>query len=242
MTGNSSSDLSFPYQHLPLQDRKAHVKNLKADEEWAQALMLGDEWANYLTHGFGFILSLLGLVLLIQNPFQENDHWRLLNFIIYGTSLVLLYAASTCYHAARRPKLKKIFRTLDHCAIYLLIAGSYTPLTLLTLGGVWGILLFTIVWTCAFVGITLKIFFKHRFQTLSTTLYLLMGWLVIIAAEPMMEKFHPAGLYWLLAGGLSYTVGVIFYVLDKRRFFHAIWHLFVLGGSFCHYISVFLYV
>lgn len=242
MTGNSCDSLSLSYHHLPFEDRKAYVKNLKPDEEWAQALLLGDEWANYLTHGLGFVLSILGLALLIQNPFQESDYWRLLNFIIYGGSLILLYAASTCYHAAKQPKLKKTFRTLDHCAIYLLIAGSYTPLTLLTLGGTWGIALFSIVWTLAFLGITLKIFFKHRFQMLSTVLYLLMGWLVIIAAEPMMERFHPEGLYWLLAGGLSYTVGVVFYILDKRRFFHAIWHLFVLAGSFCHYLAVFLYV
>ncbi|MFI0435208.1 MAG: hemolysin III family protein [Parachlamydiaceae bacterium] len=218
------------------------VKNLHSDEEWAQSLLLGDEWANYLTHGIGFILSLVGLILLIQNPFQENNYWRMLNFSIYGGSLVLLYAASTCYHAVRKPYLKKRFRTLDHCAIYLLIAGSYTPLSLLALGGGWGFTLFVIIWCLAFLGIVFKLFFKHRFKALSTALYLFMGWLIIIAAEPLMERFHPSGLFWLLAGGLSYTIGVIFYLLDKRRFYHAIWHLFVLGGSVCHYLAVLLYV
>ncbi len=142
----------------------------------------------------------------------------------------------------RRPHLKKLFRTIDHCAIYLLIAGSYTPFTLLVLGGVWGWTLFAIVWTLAAIGMCLKTFFRHRFKILSTSLYLFMGWLVVIAAEPLMARFDPSGLSWLLAGGLSYTVGVIFFVLDKRRFYHAIWHVFVLGGSVCHYLAVLLYL
>jgi len=235
-------DISFSYQHLSLEERKAHVKDLKGDQEWAQALLLGDEWANYLTHSIGLFLSFLGMIFLIYHPLIESDHWRLFNFIIYGGSLILLYAASTCYHALRNPKLKKLFRTVDHCAIYLLIAGSYTPFTLLVLGGVWGWTMFSVVWGLAVLGIFLKIFFTHRFKILSTCLYLFMGWLVVIAAEPLLDRLHVNGLFWLLAGGVSYTMGVIFYVLDKRPFFHAIWHLFVMGGSTCHYLAILFYL
>jgi hemolysin III len=242
MEDHSISALALSYHDLPLEQRLAHVKQLSSDEEWIQGLLLGDEWANCLTHAVGLILSLIGLVLLIEAPFQEQDHWRMMSFAVFGGSLILLYAASTFYHAVKHPKLKKLFRTLDHCAIYLLIAGSYTPFTMLLLGGVWGWVLFGSVWSLAVLGIFFKIFFKHRFKILSTSLYLFMGWLVIIAIEPLLERFHSAGLCWLLAGGLSYTGGVIFYVLDKRRFFHAIWHLFVLVGSVCHYLAVFLYI
>ncbi len=211
-------------------------------EEWMQGLRLGDEWANCLTHGFGLLLSMVGLFLLVFVPLREGDHWKLINFALYGVTLVLLYGASTLYHSFRKPHLKKIFRTVDHCAIYLLIAGSDTPFTMLLLEGAWGWTLFGIVWALAFAGIIFKVFFTHRFQILSTLIYLGMGWLVVIAANPLMESLHPNGLYWLFAGGFCYTGGVIFFALDKRRFFHAIWHLFVLGGSICHYCAIFLYL
>ena len=227
---------------LPLHERLAKVKTLSSEEEWVQGLLLGDEWANYLTHGLGLILSFIGLYILIITPMQNGDHWKMLNLAVYGISLILLYAASTIYHAARSPKVKRVFRTIDHCAIYLLIAGSYTPFTMLILEGFWGWTLFTIVWGLAFTGIAFKVFFRHRFKLLSTVIYLLMGWLVIIAAEPLMDSLHIEGLYWLIAGGLSYTAGVIFYALDKRRFYHAIWHLFVLSGSVCHYFAVLFYI
>ena len=242
LESKSVSKLFLSYQNLSIEERSSYIKNLNSEEEWAQALLLGDEWANSLTHGIGLILSLIGLFLLIETPFQEKDIWKLMNFFIYGGSLILLYASSTFYHIVRRPKLKKIMRTVDHCAIYLLIAGSYTPFTILVLGGVWGWTLFSIVWSLAVSGIILKIFFKHRFKILSTCLYLFMGWLVVIAIQPLRENFPPEGLIWLLAGGISYTIGVIFYVLDKRRFYHAIWHLFVLGGSVCHYLAVLFYL
>lgn len=239
---NESSIDFISYRHLSVNERMARIKNLGWEDEWARALLLGDEWANCLTHSIGLFLSFIGLMLLIQNPFQESDYWRLLNLAIYGGSLIILYAASTCYHAVRGPKLKKIFRTIDHCAIYVLIAGSYTPFTMLLLGGVWGWTLFSVVWSLAALGIFLKLFYMHRFKVLSTSLYLFMGWLVIIAIEPLMERFHSIGLYWLLAGGVCYTLGVIFFVLDKQRFYHAIWHLFVLGGSVCHYLAIFFYI
>lgn len=241
MQDKSSIEL-ISYQNLPLDQRMAYIKNLDWEEEWACAFLLGDEWANCLTHAIGLVLSFIGLILLIQSPVRENDYWRLLNFTIYGGSLITLYAASTCYHAVRRPKLKRLFRIIDHCAIYVLIAGSYTPFTMLLLGGIWGWTLFSIIWSLAVLGIFMKLFYMHRFKILSTSLYLFMGWLVIIAVEPLMERFHSAGLYWLLAGGLCYTFGIIFFALDKRRFYHAIWHLFVLGGSICHYVAILFYL
>lgn len=243
MKSNSSSLFSLSFQGIFLsKKRMADVKKLSGEEEWAQGLLLGDEWANSLTHGIGLILSLIGFIFLLKTPFSEKDHWKLMNFAIYGGSLILLYAASTFYHAVKHPEFKKLFRTVDHCAIYLLIAGSYTPFTMLLLEGVWGWTLFGIVWGLAFLGILFKVFFKHRFKIFSTSLYLFMGWLVVVAIEPLVERFHATGVLWLLAGGLCYTIGVIFYVLDKRRFYHAIWHLFVLAGSVCHYLAVLFYL
>lgn len=235
--------IEYPsYRNLSIDERKEYLKTLKSDEDWAQAVCLGDEWANCLTHSIGLILSLIGFMFLIHHPLQENDYWRVLNFSVYGVSLTVLYAASSCYHGLPISNSKRLFQILDHCAIYLLIAGSYTPFTMLVLGGTWGWALFSIVWSLAFVGIILKTYFRHRFKILSTSLYLLMGWLIVIAAEPLIENFHEMGLNWLIAGGLFYTTGVIFYVLDKRRFFHAIWHLFVLSGSACHYFAIFFYL
>lgn len=242
MDDQSSTTHSFFYQNFSIDERREYVKTLKSNEDWAQAVLLGDEWANCLTHSFGLILSIIGFIFLIHYPLQENDYWKLLNFSVYGTSLILLYAASSCYHGLPISNLKKVFQTLDHCAIYLLIAGSYTPFTMLALGGIWGWVLFGIVWSFAGVGIILKTFFRHRFKIISMSLYLLMGWLIVIAAEPLVERLHPLGLNWLIAGGIFYTGGVIFYVLDKRRFFHAIWHLFVLTGSVCHYFAILLYL
>lgn len=230
------------FQHLSPNERLTHVKNLPAAEKWSQGMILGDEWANSLTHGMGLVLSLIGLLMLTLPPLQDGDYWRLLNFGIYGMSLVLLYGVSTLYHAMKHPGIKKVLRTIDHCAIYLLIAGSYTPFTMLLLKGIWGWALFGIIWGMTCLGIFFKIFFTDRFKILSTIIYLLMGWLVVVAAEPLIDRLHTAGLYWLLAGGLCYTLGVIFFALDWRPFFHAIWHLFVLGGSVCHYCAIFFYL
>jgi len=204
--------------------------------------VLEDEWINSLSHGLGFVLSLVGFFFLMTISFESQDPWRKVSFFIYGSSLVLLYAASTIYHAIKKPRLKVLFRKIDHCAIYLLIAGSYTPFTLMPLKGFWGWLLFGIIWSLAALGITFKIFFIHRFQVISTFIYLAMGWLVIIAAEPLANNYAYEGLVWLIAGGAFYTLGVIFFVLDKKRFFHAIWHLFVLGGSLCHYFAILFYI
>jgi len=218
------------------------AKSLSYEEEWAQGLLLGDEWANCLTHALGFCLSIAGLLALLADPVQNGDSWKIMVFGIYGASLILLYAVSTLYHAATRPKAKRILRLIDHCAIYLLIAGSYTPFTMLVLEGVWGKAIFSAVWGLAILGIILKTRFKYRFKILSTALYLLMGWLIMIAAEPMMNSFPSDGLLLLFVGGVFYTGGVVFYAMDKRPFFHAVWHLFVLSGSVCHYFAVMLFI
>lgn len=237
-----SSTPALSFQELSFEERLIKAKHLHSHEQWQQGLLLGDEWANSLTHGIGFILSCIGLLLLILASFQDENNERLMIFAVYGGSLILLYAVSTLYHLVRTPKIKKLLRTVDHCAIYLLIAGSYTPFTMLLLRGGWGWMLFSIIWSLALIGIIFKVFFRHRFELLSTLIYLFMGWLVVIAAEPLISRFHAGGLYLLVAGGLCYTIGVIFYALDKRRFYHAIWHLFVLGGSICHYLAILFYL
>jgi len=221
-----------------------HFKNkhISEVEDWAHAWILGDEWANILTHGLGLILSLLGFFFLIFLSLNSDDPWKLVSFTIYGGSLVLLYSASTIYHFIKTPRLKKTFRIIDHCAIYLLIAGSYTPFTLMPLKGIYGWVLFGAIWSLACLGIFLKSFYMHRFKKFSTMLYLLMGWLAIIAAEPLINNFPYKGLIWLVSGGLLYTLGVFFFVMDKRKFYHAIWHVFVIAGSTCHYFAILLYI
>lgn len=222
--------------------QKIAISPISYENAWMQGLILGDEWANCLTHGIGLILSIIGMIFLLLFPFQDGNHLKMLNYAIYGFSLILLYGASTFYHAVKSPKIKQQLRTLDHCAIYLLIAGSYTPFTIYILGGVWGWTLFSLVWGIAFLGIIAKIYFGHRFKLLSTALYLFMGWLIVIAAEPLMQMLHLHGLYLMILGGLCYTGGVIFFIMDKRPFFHAIWHLFVMGGSVSHYFCILMYV
>lgn len=230
------------FDHLTHEERMAHAMALPFEEEWAQGLVLGDEWANSLTHGIGFLLSFIGLIILFTEAFEDGDFWKMISYGIYGLTLMLLYAASTLYHAVKRPRLKKFFRTVDHCAIYLLIAGTYTPFTLLVLEESWGMALFSVVWGLAGMGIVYKLFFAHRFKAFSTALYLSMGWMAVIAIEPFMNSIPYEGLCWIVAGGISYTGGVVFYLMDKRRFYHAIWHLFVMGGSICHYLAVLFYI
>ena len=199
-----------------------------------------EELANSLTHGAGLVASLVALpVLLLSTTRGSTDPWRLTGSIVYGVSLVLLYAASTCYHALYEGRAKEIFRVLDHSAIYLLIAGSYTPFMLGALRGPWGWTMLAIVWTLALVGIVGKCTIGFRFPWLSTSLYLGMGWLIVVALRPLTTHVPTPGLAWLLAGGLCYTGGVVFYARDDRmRFGHAWWHLCVLGGSVCHYVAV----
>lgn len=242
MKNNFTSEFLATIHECPLEQRIAAVKTLKSHDEWAQSLLLGDEWVNVLTHALGVILSISGFFFLLDSAFFEYNPLKQISYAVYGVSLVALYTASTCYHAVRKPRLKKVFRTVDHCAIYLLIAGSYTPITLLGLDDLWGRGLLAVVWGMAFLGIAMKIFSTHRFKIFSTALYLLMGWMVVIAAEPLVDRLNSSALYWLIGGGVFYTVGVVFYAMDKRRFYHAIWHLFVLCGSICHYIAILFYL
>lgn len=201
----------------------------------------GEELASMITHALGATLSVATLVWMII--VSQGDAWKITSAAIFGSSLFLLYMSSTLYHSFSGPRVKSVFQILDHSAIYLLIAGTYTPLTLVTLRGPWGWSLFGIVWAMAFGGILIKALMKNnREHWLSTALYIAMGWLAVFAIKPIINTLPPAGLALLVAGGLSYTGGVVFFVWQKLKFNHAIWHLFVIGGSACHALSVGLYI
>lgn len=198
----------------------------------------GEELANALTHGIGIALSVAGLAVLVALAGLRGGAWQVTSAAIFGATLVLLYTASTLYHSLRGEQLKRLLRKFDHAAIFLLIAGTYTPFLLVSLRGPWGWSLFGIIWALAVAGVTMKFWFAGRFRVLSTLLYLAMGWLVVIALRPMLRAVPATGLWLLLAGGLSYTLGTAFYVSRRLPYHHAIWHLFVLGGSVCHFFAV----
>ncbi|APD06244.1 hemolysin-3 like protein [Flavobacteriaceae bacterium UJ101] len=202
-----------------------------------------EEIANAITHGIGIILSIIGLVYMLVYSIQNGDISHITGSIIFGSTLIIMYTCSTLYHTFQTEKRKVFFRKLDHIAIYLLIAGSYTPFTLITLKDTaWGWSIFGIIWALALFGIIYKLTPLNRYKKLSLILYLGMGWLVVLAAKPMIESLDTNGLWLLIIGGLTYTLGVIFYVWEKLPFNHAIWHVFVLGGSICHFFAVFWYV
>ncbi len=201
-----------------------------------------EELANRLTHGLGAGLSVAGLVLLVVFSVRYGDSWQVVSTAIFGTTLVLLYTASTLYHSFRDQRVQQVLQKFDHAAIFLLIAGTYTPFALVTLRGPWGWSLFGVVWGLALAGVTLKFWLAGRFKLISTLLYLGMGWLVMIALKPLMAALPAGGLRLLLAGGLCYTGGAVFYLWRRLPYNHAIWHLFVLGGSACHWAAVFCYV
>jgi hemolysin III len=197
-----------------------------------------DEFASALTHGLGAIAALAGGSVLITLTAIYGDVWQLATTIVFSVTLLLLYVASTLYHAIPHPGAKARLQIFDHCAIYLLIAGTYTPFTLIGLRGPWGWGLFTAIWTLAAAGVVFKLFFTGRFRLLSTFIYLGMGWAVVVAIKPLLSSIDSFSLGWLLAGGLFYTLGTWFYQRDSVRYFHAIWHLFVLAGSVCHFVAV----
>jgi len=201
-----------------------------------------EEIASSVTHGVGVALGVAALCVLVTFAAFRGDTWRVVSFAIYGSSLVLLYLFSTFYHAIRNPRLKLLFRYLDHSAIYLLIAGSYTPFLLVKMRGPWGWSLFGTIWGLAILGIALNFVLMGRSRMLAGLVYIGMGWLVVVAIKPLVATIPPGGIAWLVAGGLSYTFGVVFYVAKRLPFNHAIWHLFVLAGSACHFVAILLYV
>ncbi len=201
-----------------------------------------EEKINIISHAIGFILSIVALVLLVTHAILLGDVWQIVSFSIFGASLIILYAASTFYHSAKKSELRNRLKIMDHASIYVLIAGTYTPFTLVTLKGTIGWVLFGISWGLAVTGIILKLFFTGKYDLISTIMYVLMGWVIVFAIKPLIYNLTLEGLLWLFAGGISYTIGAIIYSIKKIKFNHAIFHMFVLFGSFCHFMSVFFYV
>jgi hemolysin III len=204
--------------------------------------MYKEERFNSISHMIGIVGSIVGLILLVVMASRQGDPLKIFSFSIYGFTLIMLYVFSTLYHSLFG-RAKTVFRKLDHNAIYLLIAGTYTPFTLVMLRGDWGWFVFGIIWSLAILGIMLDSMPRKGRRILPVILYLFMGWMALFAFKPLLKIFPPAGLMWLLVGGIFYTAGIFFYARGrKKRYFHGVWHLFVLTGSTCHFLSVFLYV
>jgi hemolysin III len=212
---------------------------MKANTDRQQTL--AEEIANALSHGFGFMAALIGLPVVIVASMERGDAVDVVAVSVFAVSMVLLYLVSTIYHALPENRAKRLFQILDHSAIFILIAGSYTPFTLGVMRGAWGWTLFGVVWTIAIVGIVMKLSVGVRYPKVSIALYLGMGWLAIVAVKPLLETLPTPGLLLLAAGGLIYTAGVPFYLRDHFRYRHFVWHLFVLAGSTCHFLAVWLY-
>jgi len=205
------------------------------------AYTFGEEIANSITHGIGVMMGIAALVVLVTFAGIDGDVWRVVSFSIFGSTLILVYAVSTLYHGLTSPKAKRIFQVLDHSAIYLLIAGTYTPFTLVNMRGGWGWTVFGLIWGCAVLGVVMKAAFMNRLRVFPMILYVVMGWLVLIAVKPLLAVLPAMGFVWLLIGGLSYTFGLIFFALNRMPYNHAVWHLFVLGGSICHFFCLLFY-
>lgn len=201
-----------------------------------------EEMVNIISHGAGLLLGIAGFVLLVLRAASHGDAWHVVSFAVFGSSLVVLYAASTIYHSSRDAIRRARLRSFDHAAIYVLIAGTYTPFTLITLEGPVGWTLFGITWGMAAIGVTLKLYFTGRYDLVSTLMYLFMGWVIMFAVRPLVDAFSADGMVWLIAGGIAYTLGAVFYSIPRLPFGHAIFHLFVLGGSACHFVAVYFFV
>jgi len=201
-----------------------------------------EEKTNVISHAIGFVLGIVALVLMVVRASTYGNAWHIVSVSIFGASLICLYAASTIYHSARDPKIRGRLRVVDHATIYVLIAGTYTPFVLVTLNGWVGWVIFAASWTMAVTGIILKLFFTGKYNLLSTLMYVFMGWMIIFAIKPLVNSLSADGLWWLMAGGVAYTVGAILYSIKQIKFNHAIFHMFVLLGSFCHFVSVYFYV
>ena len=201
-----------------------------------------EEKTNIISHAIGLGLSVIALVMMVLRAGQYGNAWHVVGAAIFGASLISLYAASTFYHSATDSKTRIRLRIIDHATIYILIAGTYTPFTLVILNGWVGWSIFGVSWAMAIIGVTLKIFFTGKYNVLSTLMYVFMGWIVIFAIKPLINNLSFEGLMWLFAGGIAYTTGAVIYSIKQIKFNHAIFHLFVLLGSFCHFVSVYFYV
>ncbi len=201
-----------------------------------------EEKTNIISHAIGLALSVVALVLMIVRASQYGNVLDIVSVSIFGTSLIALYAASTFYHSAKDPGRRSRLRVIDHASIYVLIAGTYTPFTLVILNGSIGWIIFSASWAMAVTGIVLKLFFTGKFNVLSTLMYVFMGWIIVFAISPLIENLSIQGLFWLFAGGAAYTTGAILYSIKKIKFNHAVFHMFVLLGSYCHFVSVYSYV
>lgn len=211
-------------------------------EKISQRYSIGEEIANSVTHGVGAALSIAAMSILIFIASQNRDAWRIVSFSIYGSTLFILYLASTLYHAFTHEKTKRFFRLMDHSSIFLLIAGTYTPPTLIAMRGPWGWSLFCLIWAMAIGGIIFELIFIGRFQFITVSIYVIMGWLAIFAIKPMIVMLPDGMMKWIVFGGVFYTLGVIFYVWKKMPYNHAVWHLFVLAGSVMHFFGMLFYL
>lgn len=212
------------------------------DEKQVKTYSPAEERVNISSHAIGLLLSVVALALLVMHASSNGDVWHIVSFSVFGASLIILFAASTIYHSSRDPASRARLRVVDHASIYVLIAGTYTPFTLVTLNGTTGWTIFAITWGMALSGIVLKLFFTGRYQRVSTLMYVFMGWIIIFAIGPLIDGLSSDGLFWLVAGGVAYTVGAILYGIKQIKFNHAIFHVFVLIGAFCHFVSVYFYV
>jgi len=201
-----------------------------------------EEKINILSHAIGLVLSVIALLFLIVHASLNGSGWHIVSFSIYGVSLILLYAASTFYHGSKTSELRSRLRVFDHASIYILIAGTYTPFALITLNGKLGWLVFSLSWGMASVGVVLKLFFTGEYKIISTLMYIFMGWMIVFFINPLADALPGNGLIWLIVGGIAYTVGAVIYSIKRIKFNHAIFHVFVLIGSFSHFVSIFLYV
>ena len=210
--------------------------------EHTSEFSLYEEIANSITHGVGLLLATAGMVVLVVLAALKGDAWHIVSCSVYGSTLVFMYAASTVYHSVQHPRWKHALRIIDHSAIYLLIAGTYTPFTLVNMRGGWGWSLFGVAWGLCLFGIVWKALFIRRFQIIGVLTYVAMGWMVIVATKPLFERVPAGGIALLLAGGVAYTAGLFFFAHKRIPHHHAIWHVFVMIGSVCHYVAVLLYV
>ncbi len=203
---------------------------------------MGEEIASSVIHGIGVLLSLIALMVMLYYAVRYGNVWHIIGALVFGCGLITAYTSSTLYHSFQKPKIKQIFRTFDHISIFILIAATYTPLTLINLRGPWGWSIFSVVWGLALFGIIVECTPLRRFRLASVLLYLGMGWTIVVAVKPLMALVQPGGTALLLAGGLFYTFGCIFYAWKKLPYNHAIWHLFVIAGSACHFFAILFYV